>query len=140
MAHLKNRRPRRGIVLIALMIFLAVAMAMVLAWLKLAGLERRQLRSLQAQAQATWLAESALQRAAARLAADPQYSGETWKLTPADLGGRDAGEVVIRVDAIADQPAERSIIVQADYPIDLNRRNRRTKTVRVTVPAQGGSS
>ena len=131
---------RRGVILIALMVFLAVAMMIVISWLKLAGVERRQLRSLQSRAQAEWLAESALNRAAARIAADPTYRGETWKLDSADIGGRDAGEVLIRVEPVADSSNLKNVTVQADYPVDPAHRNRRTKTVVVAIPTAGGTS
>ena len=131
-----SHNPRRGIVLIALMIFLAVATMLVLSWLKIAGLERRQLRSLQERAQAEWLAESALERAAARLSADPEYTGETWKLTPDELSGRDEAEVLIRVEPVADESQNREIVVRADYPVAADRRHRRTKTLTIDVTPQ----
>src|SRR5688572_10803783 len=93
-----SRQRRDGFILIALMVFIAVAMMLALAWLKTAALERRTFRALQQRAQAEWLVESAIDRAAARLAANPGYEGETWKLSPTDMGGLDAGEALIAIE------------------------------------------
>ena len=142
MTNNSRRRPRRnrdGFMLIALMVFIAVAMMLALAWLKTAALERRTFRSIQQRAQAEWLAESAIDRAAARLAVNASYEGETWKLAPEDLDALDAGEVLITVEPIAEQPNFRRVSVQADFPIDIERRHRRTKSVNLPI-VQGASS
>jgi type II secretory pathway pseudopilin PulG len=133
------RQRRDGFILIALMVFIAVAMMLALAWLKTAALERRTFRTLQQRAQAEWLVESAIDRAAARLAANPDYEGETWKLSQADMGGLDAGEALITVETVAENQNVRRVSVQADYPIDIQRRNRRTKSINIPI-APGASS
>ncbi len=81
-----------------------------------AALQRQALRSQWQQAQAAWLAESAIERAAARLAAQPDYRGETWNVSADELGGPDAGVAVIRVESTAERPGRRTISVEADYP------------------------
>ncbi len=78
--------------------------------------------------QAGWLAESGLERASVRLAEDPDYSGETWVVPSADLGGLDGARVEIRVEPIDNQPALRRVRVRADYPDNRWTRVRRTKT------------
>jgi hypothetical protein len=76
------------------------------------------------QIQAGWLAESGIQRAAARLAADANYRGETWNVSAEDLGGRDAGAVAIRVEQPPGKPDRRTVHVEADYPSDPQQRAR----------------
>lgn len=136
---MREHQNRRGVVLIAVMLLLTVAMMLILSWLKIAGAERREVRSLQDAAQSFWLAESGLNRAAARLQADPAYTGETWQLAPEDIGGRDAGEVHIKVVPVDGKPELRHVSVQADYPTDPARRHRRSKSLQVAIPAAGDS-
>ncbi len=126
-------RSRQGITLIVLMLFLAVASSLILSWLKLAGIERRQERTIRAAAQAEWLAESAIGRAAARLKTDPTYTGETWVVPATDLGGRDDGQVSIRVEPVEASATQRLITLQADYPTDPVRRQRRTKSIPISI-------
>jgi len=102
-------------------------MTLVVSWLKIAAIEHRAERDRQNRLQADWLAESALDRAAASLTANANYSGEIWKLTPEEIGGSAAGEVEIRVESVDDEPRRRRIHVQADYPSEGDGRHRRGK-------------
>jgi hypothetical protein len=54
------------------------------------------------------------------------YSGEVWKVSAEELGSSDAAAVTIRVDANNDQPQERTITVQADYPDNPTRHVRKS--------------
>jgi Tfp pilus assembly protein PilX len=74
----------------------------------------RQAHRYAAQTQAVWLAEAGLSRAAAELARQSDYAGETWEAT---VGGRegDVGEVTIRIEPKTDA-APRRIVVEAVYP------------------------
>jgi hypothetical protein len=101
-----------------------VATALFLTVVRHAALQRQALRSQWQQAQAGWLAQSAIERAVARLAAQPDYRGETWHVSAGELGGPDAGVVVIRVQSAAEQPGRRTISVEADYPDQPHRRAR----------------
>jgi Tfp pilus assembly protein PilX len=129
---------RKGMVLIAVMAFLLIAIMMILAWLKAAALERRTFRTLVERSQADWLAESAIDRAVAQLQIDPDYQGETWEISAADLQGKDSAIVVITVTSVADQAEVRKISVRADYPTVPERRNRRSKTIEI--PMEQGDS
>jgi hypothetical protein len=103
-----------------------------LAILKTAVAERGAMETRQWQEQAAWLAESGLERAAARLAADPGYRGETWTIPAAELGGQDGAVVRIEVEPDAEQPERRRrVSVQADYPDDPRHRARRSKEIAV---------
>jgi len=111
------------------MVLVALGLAAVIvgALLQLAGMERSLLTSRQQESQARWLAESGVERAVARLAADRQYAGETWSLTQDDLSGRGRGEVTIRVETDAASANRKLISVEADFPSDATSRKRYTK-------------
>ncbi|MEN6448911.1 MAG: hypothetical protein ABFC96_00330 [Thermoguttaceae bacterium] len=105
---------------------LAAAMFVVLA--RLAFTARRAAETQQWAVQAQWLAEAGLDRAAARLQQQPDYSGETWRISASELAGKQAAVVKIRVDGIADLAPHR-IYVEADYPDDPVHRSRCTKEI-----------
>jgi hypothetical protein len=79
------------------------------------------------QVQAAWLAESGLERAAWRLAAEADYAGETWALSADQLAAADPAVVQIRVETMPEQPHRRVVHVQADYPDHPQHRARESK-------------
>ena len=120
-------KPRRGLMVVAVLVCLVVMMLLGAALLKVALLERENNREAERRLQTQWLVESGLERARARLAADASYSGETWTQSAADLGlaepapasalaptaDRAVGVVTISVDRSG--AAGRLVRVQADY-------------------------
>jgi len=112
---------------VATMIFLSV--------LKLIAVQRQSVELETRQIQAGWLAESAVQRACARLSTETSYRGETWNISAQDIGGRDAATVAIRVDDVAGKPDRRTVHVQADYPDDPHQRARQGREVIVQIPS-----
>ena len=94
--------------------------------------ERRLLRAQERQMQTAWLAESALARAAARLAADRDYQGETWTISAQELGGNDDAVVRISVETAADGSSH-TVKVQADHPADGEHRQRESRERRLRV-------
>jgi type II secretory pathway component PulK len=96
------------------------------AGLSAAAINRhRQLVRQEQELQASWLAESAAQRAAARLQMDSEYTGETWSLPAGELGGRGAGQAVITV--AAEDAGRRRVTIEAFYPDDPIERTRVVK-------------
>jgi Tfp pilus assembly protein PilX len=93
--------------------------------------QRRRLQMEEGKLQAEWLVESGLERAVARLAEEPAYRGETWRVLAADLGGRLSGTVTIAVEPDGAQPGRRTVHVQADYPDGTDSRVRRRKQATV---------
>ena len=127
---------RRGAVLMTVMVCLALALAIGAAALR-AGVARRGVaKGEERRLQAAWLAESGLERASARLAEAPDYDGETWEVPADDLGGRDAGAVLIRVEPAEGQPRRRLVRVRADYPTDPSRRARVSKSATIDLPPE----
>jgi len=112
---------------------IAVASVIFLSVLRLSVAQRTRAEAQAWQIQAAWLAESALERAAARLADDPDYEGETWSLSADDLGTRHGAVVTIQAETIPEQKQRRRIRVEADYPDHPQHRARRSKQIVVEV-------
>ena len=118
-----NRPTRRGAVVLVVVACL-VLLAMIGAALVRIAQARRERVDLEGRMiQARWLVDSGLERAAARLASDGDYRGETWEVPAEALGGR-SGVVRIVVEAGPD-PAGSVVLVEADYPGDSPTRARR---------------
>ena len=128
-----QRTRRRGWVLVAAIVCTAVASVIFMSILRLLAAERRATQTDQWQVQAAWLAESGIERAANRLSGDPKYSGETWKLPAGAFAARAGAAVKIEVQPIPEQPGQRLIRVQADYPDDPQHRVRQTRQAVVPV-------
>jgi Tfp pilus assembly protein PilX len=120
---------RRGAALIILIAVFAVVMGLAAVWTRQILLERQRVRRIEQRAQAGWLAEAGLRRAAARLVRDAAYQGETWSIAANELNQRNGGEVAIAVerpqlddgapqaDAYATESRTRFLIkVRARYP------------------------
>lgn len=110
-----------------------VTLVIFISIVKLAVAGRRMSHQRSWQVQATWLAESALERAAWRLAADADYTGETWTLPAQQIGGSEAAVVEIRVETITEQPNRRLVRIQANYPEHPQHRARQSKQAVVQV-------
>jgi hypothetical protein len=121
-----DRRIRSGYLLLSVLVCLAVVMALGTAWLRNVGLERAHIRADVCGAQAELLATSGLSRAQARLAANPGYEGETWRINGDDLPSGEA-VVIITVDAASDKAEARRVEVVAEYPASVTLRARRSR-------------
>ena len=131
---------RRGATLIITLVSLAVAMTLLVGWARVALLQSRESRATEDRLQAIWLAESALDRGAARWRENADYEGETW-LVAAEEFGRVAGPAadgvaVIAVEPVADRPTARRIKVQADFPATGRRAHRVSKQILVDAPGR----
>ena len=127
---------RRGVTLIYGMIALTLVALLGTLLVKSALMQHRQARREQRRAQSQWLTEAALERAAARLATNPAYKGETWNVSSKQLDGRSAGRVLMTVESVPDKPDTRRVTVTAEYPVDTPDRSRTTKTVNVFIKQQ----
>jgi Tfp pilus assembly protein PilV len=129
----RKAEPRRGMLAIAVLVCLIVLTMIAGALLRVEAARREEVRSQERRLQAEWLAEAGIQRALARLAAEPAYTGETWNVEARDLGTADAATVTIAVERPPDDPKGRTIRARADYPRDPPRRARSTR--QITIPA-----
>ncbi|MGD0516286.1 MAG: hypothetical protein ABSA26_02015 [Thermoguttaceae bacterium] len=114
----RSGRKRRGMMLILILACLAIATMLLITGVKLAVASHSVARTFGWSVQAQWLAESGMERAAAKLAADADYSGETWIIPAKDLGGDDAGMVKIEVKPIPERISGRLVKVEAAFPDD----------------------
>ena len=130
----RRRKSRRGAVLVAVIVCVAVATVVFISIVKMAGAGRRTTRTETWRLQAAWLAESGLERAAWRLASDDTYSGEAWTVPAEELAGTDAGAVKIEVEAVPDDPSRRLVRVRADFPDHPRHRARHSKQAIVQLP------
>jgi Tfp pilus assembly protein PilV len=134
------RRERHGFVLLAVMICLIAVSVLVVGWFKSAAFERQQVRAAERRLQADWLAEAAVNRAAALLDKNANYAGETWNLSAVELAASDAAAIEIRVAPVTDRPERRSIHVAADFPADSLRKVRVTKEIVVDIATKNRNS
>ena len=131
-----NHRRRRGAVLIMTLVCLALATIVGGVLLRWIVLEHKLLAARATESQARWLAEAGIERAAARLAADADYSGETWQLAAGDLPSGRAGQVELRIETIDGQPRQRSVLVMAEYPTDSETPARARKQIVYQLPQE----
>lgn len=125
---------RRGAFLLIAMVCLMLTSGLLGMLLKMASANRKQAQFEAASLQAEWLAESALDRAAAKLVSDANYPGETWDIKPEELGGPHAGQVVIVVNRGDGSPL-RNVEVVARFPLESPRSVKRTKRLAVAAQA-----
>jgi hypothetical protein len=123
-----------AIALICIIVMGLIAAA-VLAMARRAGVASR---AESRRVQAYWLAEAGVERAAARLAIDPDYRGEAWPIAAEALGGLDAALVRIEVTPTGGRPDRRAVRVEADYPADPTRRARRIRDITIDLGRLSG--
>jgi Tfp pilus assembly protein PilV len=101
--------------------------------------ELRQTRQTVNEVQAQWLADAAVERAAARLSANPSYAGESWNVDlPASISGSEShGTAEIKIERDDSEKSVR-VVVRANYPDDSRLRVSAARTV--LVPSQKKNS
>ena len=122
---------RRGSVLIIILVCFVLAAAMFAMLARQTLTERRAAETQLWTAQSQWIAEAAVERAAARLTADAKYSGENWAISAAEMGGKQGARARIHVEPLAGRPDSRLVRVEADYPDDPVHRARSTKQIEI---------
>ena len=123
-----RNRTRRGFIAAAVLLGLIVLAMLMGLLIRSALIRRTETARAERRLQAETLARSGLERAAARLATNPGYDGETWEITADSLGKRDSGLVRIAVEKIDGQPDRRRVTSRADYPGRPESRSRVTRT------------
>ncbi len=126
-----GRRKPRGVAIVPVLVCFVLVMMITGVLLQLVRTERLQSQGEERRLQAEWLAEAGLERASARLARNRQYKGETWDIAAEDLGGRDAGLVTIVVETPKNEPTHRLVTVEADYPVEPERRARQRRSLAI---------
>jgi hypothetical protein len=126
-----RRRARRGgLVLVAALVCLLVVTAMFGNMLRGTVTARRQLHVERNRRQTELLLQAGADRAALRLATEPDYRGETWNLpAPAVLGHSDGRVTIEASRAAADQPW--LVRVVAEYPLGSDFSVRRSQSLQI---------
>jgi len=135
-----SNRKERGSVLIVVLLVLVLCVALGTRLANNVASGKNVSRVAERELQADWLAESGVRRAAARLAADVKYAGETWALEAESLGGSDKAEVKIRVERVEGQPLVRRVMVEAEYPSGAAQRARRSRDINFQLVEPGEQS
>ena len=130
MNHRHRPKPRRGSVLVAALVCLAIIVAMLGSMLVAAMRATRQLRSERDLRQCELLLQAGADRAAYRLATERAYRGETWMLSAETLAGIGEGKVSIEPSSTTDQNTQQ-LTITAEYPADSETSVRRSRTVAV---------
>jgi len=115
-SHQDARRPGAALLMTIVCLMVIATLAVCLARTLVA--EHRQSRWRGNQLQAFWLAESAIERAAARLAATRDYAGEEWQVKLPLSGAAVQARAAIRVESVAGQFLQRRIVVEARCPAE----------------------
>lgn len=113
-----RRTVRRGAVLVALLICLLIVLLVSATVVRGLIVQHRSARTEIQQVQAAWLADSAIDRAAAKLDANRDYEGETWEVAIGETGDAAKGVAAIVVGAVDGEPDQRRISVEAHWPDD----------------------
>ncbi|WP_337173976.1 hypothetical protein [Paludisphaera sp.] len=126
-ARPKRRRGLTTVAVLALLVVLGlIASTIVGLGATYHSRSRARARALQSEA----LADAGLDRAFARLAADPDYAGERWEIPAPLLGLPPAeGPAAVVTIAVESEGGTRAIRVQADHPVDPERRARSSRRV-----------
>ncbi len=132
-----RRRGLVSVVLVAALLILAIVSA---GLLRLAFLRKADLAMSERRLQAEWLVESGLDRTSARLGSKRDFTGETWTIPAAELGGRAEGVVTIAVEPVAGLANRRTIRVQADYPKAGDRRARHSRALTIELSPESKSN
>ena len=128
-----GNRSRQGAFTVVVLVCLLLSAMLLASLLKLVWLQDGQSGRVQMRLQAVWLADSGFERAAARMAVDPDYSGETWTIDANRLGGPDAAIVVIRVDKDESHTHRRQVEVKAVYPAEGTQQARLIRQTTITL-------
>lgn len=129
----KQPRGHRGLVLIAALVCLLVSMAIVGSMLQGTIRAQRQLHTERDVRQAELLLQAGFDRAVAKLAADADFAGDTWDLSPAEIVGRGAGHVITTVNQTnRGRESICQIRVVAEYPLGRDFPARRSQVFTVS--------
>jgi hypothetical protein len=129
---------RSGLLLVAALVCLLVITSMLASMLQNAMRSRRELRTERDRRQAELLLDAGAGRAAARLADDPAFQGDTWEVPGQAIVGNGDGRVTTEVSREPDGVTIQMKVV-AEYPLGRSFSIRRSRTFEVaaaTVPTQ----
>jgi hypothetical protein len=122
------REKKRGAILIAALVCLAIVMGLLGSMLAGAIRTGRQLHAERDLRQCELLLAAGVDRAMLRLATEPDYRGETWTLPAAEMIA--GGDGVVTIDVALDATQQPwPFKVSAEYPAGSERSIRRSRTI-----------
>lgn len=136
-----TRRPcrsvqRTGTALIVAIVALVLVTAICFSLVRITLSAAEQAERQHWRRQSMWLADSALNQAAARLRIDAEFTGEVWELAVPGETGEVPGRIVVKVAPAPENPHERTITATAEFPLHATDRVRTTRTLTLAlVPA-----
>jgi type II secretory pathway component PulK len=125
---------RAGAVLVVAIVSILITSLILASLVQMTTLTRRQERAELLRLQAEWLAESAIERAADRLAADAKYTGEAWLISAPELG--DGNEAKVDISIKAEPDGAQMISVAAVYPSNSSSFAKISKQVTFRLPSK----
>lgn len=123
---------RRGLTTVAVLALLVVLGLVASTLVALSAAYHTRGRARERALQSEALADAGLDRAFSRLAADPDYTGERWEVSAASLGlyaGDGGGPAAVVTIVVAPEAGTRTVRVQADHPVEPERRVRSSRRV-----------
>jgi type II secretory pathway component PulK len=132
---MRSNTRKRGSGLVIALVTLLVVTSIMGSIMHALLTELRQTRQTAIEVQAQWLADAGVERAAARLAANPSYERETWKVDLPDSSSvpESHGVVEVKIErGVSEKTAQ--IIVHANYPDESRRRVSAERIVSVSLP------
>ncbi|MDP6555124.1 MAG: hypothetical protein QGF59_20215 [Pirellulaceae bacterium] len=130
----RRRAAAMAVVLVCLLVIMLMSGTLVRGML----LYHRQAKTESLQLQALWLAESAAALAVAQLRADPEYPGQTWRVSVDENSGS-IGVAEIHVVRVDQHPRQRILRIKSTYPDEPIQRVVLDHEVTVTLPVLGDS-
>ncbi len=107
---------RNGVILVMALVCLVVVGIFSASTIRRLVEQRRLATHQQYRLQSLWLAESARQRAVAKLNLDRNYKGETWRVEADTFDNGKSGIAVIQVAEIPESDSQRRIVIESQYP------------------------
>jgi hypothetical protein len=129
----RTERSRRGAILIVALVCLLVVTGLLGTMLQGTLRAHRQLHTERDRRQTDLLLQAGMDRAAFRLANEPDYRGETWDLPAAAILGTREGRVTIAASHDSEQ-APWQVYVLAEYPFGNDLSIRRSRTFEIMSP------
>ncbi len=123
-------RYRRGAVSVWAIVCLVLVAALSASLAKLAIAGSRRMIQERRRVQADWLVQSGWSLALSQLGKNPAYTGETWEIPAAEIGGADPGRIIIEVTPpAADTPdGKHKLHVVAEFPAASDHKVRVTRS------------
>jgi type II secretory pathway component PulK len=110
-----RQHSRRGVMMIAVIVCIAIASALLLTMVKQLASAKKTVDFEIRREQAAWIVEAGIQRAVIGLR-DSNYTRETWTIDGRELNGDDAATVQIDVSTVSEDASRRQIEVTVQYP------------------------